>query len=290
MHLHNDPLAKKSLRNSVTAKNRIACQAQKASSHTKWKDMPALAARTGAARAPRIRDKLRQERLPMDSLVRRGTWHFANCEVQAARNELWRDGVEIQIEPRSFNVLCYLITHRDRVVSCNELIEKVWPTEHITRGVVARAVMKLRRALGDSGEPSRFVRTVHRVGYRFIGNLEKSSQAQMGELEMRYGDALDSPAADLRIALTRFIDQSRLNYGLWVEMSLLALTHRAVMGAALGGPGDAHGAASMPVTSIMDALSSLDTKASVAERIAALEDSLGSARQLAPEVDPMVAK
>jgi DNA-binding winged helix-turn-helix (wHTH) protein len=98
---------------------------------------------------------------------------FCGCAIDTAAHAMYVAGVERHLEPRGFEVLLYLIRHRHRVVSKHELLDVVWPTWHVTENVVARCVMKLRRAIGDDVRGGRMIRTVHRVGYRFDAKVEQ---------------------------------------------------------------------------------------------------------------------
>jgi len=99
---------------------------------------------------------------------------FGACELDVPAHLMRYQGRERHLEPRGFQVLLYLLAHRDRVVPKDELLDAVWPTRHVTENVVARCVMKLRRAIGDQGPGGRMIRTVHRVGYRFDALVTES--------------------------------------------------------------------------------------------------------------------
>lgn len=98
---------------------------------------------------------------------------FCGCAIDTAAHAMYIAGTERHLEPRGFEVLLYLIRHRHRVVSKHELLDVIWPTCHVTENVVARCVMKLRRALGDDARGGRMIRTIHRVGYRFDARVEQ---------------------------------------------------------------------------------------------------------------------
>ncbi|MBC8056993.1 MAG: winged helix-turn-helix domain-containing protein, partial [Rhizobiales bacterium] len=97
-----------------------------------------------------------------------GTYTFDACVVDTAAREVRLDGVLQPVAPRVFDLLVYLLEHRDRVVSKNELLEHVWSGAVLTDSVVARAVMKVRKAIGDAADEPTSIRTLHRIGYRFV--------------------------------------------------------------------------------------------------------------------------
>jgi DNA-binding winged helix-turn-helix (wHTH) protein/pimeloyl-ACP methyl ester carboxylesterase len=82
--------------------------------------------------------------------------------------ELRRDGRPVPMEPQAFDVLTYLVSHRDRVVSKQELMDAVWGGRFVTESAVTSRIKQVRRALGDDGRDQRLIRTVHGRGYRFL--------------------------------------------------------------------------------------------------------------------------
>jgi len=76
------------------------------------------------------------------------------------------------LTPRAFDVLIYLIEQRGRVVEKQELFEQVWKETFVTDNALMRAVKEIRRELGDDAGAPRYVETVHKRGYRFIGELK----------------------------------------------------------------------------------------------------------------------
>jgi len=97
-------------------------------------------------------------------------WRFGRCEVRASRRELRVDGQLRQIQPRPFDLLVYLIAHRDRVLSVDELLDVVWGQRIVQPSSLTVAINRIRSVLGDEG--GEIIRTHHRVGYRFVAELE----------------------------------------------------------------------------------------------------------------------
>src|SRR6266511_4759618 len=81
---------------------------------------------------------------------------------------LWRDAEAIVLPPKTFAVLHYLVTHPDRLVSKDELLDAVWPETAVTDAVLRVAIGALRKVLGDPAQTPRFIATVPRHGYRFL--------------------------------------------------------------------------------------------------------------------------
>jgi pimeloyl-ACP methyl ester carboxylesterase/DNA-binding winged helix-turn-helix (wHTH) protein len=89
-------------------------------------------------------------------------------ELDMSQFELRRDGTTVPMEPQAFDVLAYLISHRDRLVSKEELMDAVWGGRFVTEAAVTSRIKQARRAVGDDGQAQRLIRTVHGRGYRFV--------------------------------------------------------------------------------------------------------------------------
>jgi DNA-binding winged helix-turn-helix (wHTH) protein/tetratricopeptide (TPR) repeat protein len=96
---------------------------------------------------------------------------FGEFDLSPDTYELRRGGRPLHLEPRVFEVLAYLVAHRDRVVTKQELLETFWPKEFVSDSALSRAVRDARRAIGDTGAKDRWVQTVHGRGFRFVGEV-----------------------------------------------------------------------------------------------------------------------
>ena len=103
--------------------------------------------------------------------------HFLRFDVFAVdvrSGELRRNGAKVKLQEQPFQVLCALLEHPGELVTREELRSRLWPADTFVdfdHGLNA-TIRRLREALGDSAETPRFVETVARRGYRFIGNVE----------------------------------------------------------------------------------------------------------------------
>lgn len=100
------------------------------------------------------------------------TYRFEDFELDIDRYELRRGGTPVPLEPQAFGVLAYLVEHADRVVRKEDILAAVWGTTFVSDAALATRIKEARRALGDSGEQQRLIRTVQRRGYGFVGRLE----------------------------------------------------------------------------------------------------------------------
>jgi TolB-like protein len=102
-------------------------------------------------------------------------FRFGNFEIDAARQELRRAGEAVHIEPQVFDLLVHLVQNRDRIVSKDELIDTIWRGRAISEAALSSCVSAARRALDDNGNDQALVRTLHKRGFRFVGDVDESS-------------------------------------------------------------------------------------------------------------------
>lgn len=108
-----------------------------------------------------------------------GTYFFSDAELDEARFELRRRGAPIPVQPKAMRLLFYLVQHRHRVVSGDELLAELWRGETVCRGSLKRAVRLARRALGDDGARQARIRTVRTYGYQFVAQVAWSAVASI---------------------------------------------------------------------------------------------------------------
>ncbi|MFQ5777074.1 MAG: transcriptional regulator [Terriglobia bacterium] len=102
---------------------------------------------------------------------------FGEFRLDPATAGLRRDDQEVNLSPRAFQVLAYLVEHRNRVVGKQELVEAVWKDTFVTDDALVQAITAIRRALGDDADHPRYIRTRPRIGYQFIAPVELGSGA-----------------------------------------------------------------------------------------------------------------
>src|SRR6266849_8169061 len=102
-----------------------------------------------------------------------GAIRFGVFEVDLRAGELRKQGVKIKLQEQPFQVLQVLLEKPGEVVTREEMRQRIWPVDTFVdfNGGVNNAVKRLREALGDSAESPRYVETIPRRGYRFIGTV-----------------------------------------------------------------------------------------------------------------------
>jgi DNA-binding winged helix-turn-helix (wHTH) protein len=114
---------------------------------------------------------------PAETRVR---YRFGPFVLAPARRVLIRDGVEVPLIPRYFDLLLLLVKRRGEAVTRRDIMDEVWSDVVVSDGALSQAVRSLRRALQDDSREPIFIRTVSRHGYRFVGPevAEESDEAE----------------------------------------------------------------------------------------------------------------
>ncbi len=100
---------------------------------------------------------------------------FGDYALDRERRELRRGAELIEVEPQVFDLLAYLVANRDRVASKDDLLAAVWHGRIVSESTLTSRITAARHAIGDSGEQQRFIRTVSRRGFRFVGEVREQS-------------------------------------------------------------------------------------------------------------------
>jgi TolB-like protein/uncharacterized protein YukE len=93
---------------------------------------------------------------------------FRDCEIDTELFALRRQAQACQVEPLVFNLLLYLLRHRDRVVTRQELLDALWPHKVISESTLSSCIKAARHAVGDDGDTQACIATIQRRGYRFV--------------------------------------------------------------------------------------------------------------------------
>ena len=108
-------------------------------------------------------------------------FEFGEFSLDDVRCELRRRGEPVRVQRKVFDFLSYLIRHRDRLVTKEELLENVWGGTAVSEASLSRTMAHVRRALGDRVRDPVWVATIHGRGYRFIGDLHDAPTAARTE-------------------------------------------------------------------------------------------------------------
>ena len=98
-------------------------------------------------------------------------FRFEAFELDTDKGELREAGRTLSIEPQVFDLLAFLVENRERLLSKDEIFEKVWDGRIVSDSALTSRVKAARKALGDDGRTQKFIRTVHGKGLRFVGEV-----------------------------------------------------------------------------------------------------------------------
>jgi DNA-binding winged helix-turn-helix (wHTH) protein len=101
---------------------------------------------------------------------------FGDCTLDTEYYELHRAGVRIPVRPKVFQLLAYLIAHRDRVLMKDEMIAYLWPQQFVGDAALKSCLMTARKAVGDTARSQRIIQTRHGHGYRFVAVVTTGDQ------------------------------------------------------------------------------------------------------------------
>ncbi len=121
-------------------------------------------------------------------------YEFGDFTLDTGRHELLRAGAPIKLRPKVFQVLAYLVEHRDRMVPKDELLETIWPRV-VGEAVLNSCVMAARKAVGDDGRAQGVIKTMHGLGFRFVAPVRPADAAAKAEPQPA-GDPAPTPPAD----------------------------------------------------------------------------------------------
>src|SRR3982750_2261840 len=103
------------------------------------------------------------------------SYEFGRFRLKTAERVLLREGELVPLTPKVFDILVTLVENGGQVVAKDDLMKRVWPNTFVEEGNLTQNISLLRKALGESPGGVQFVETVLRRGYRFVGELNESS-------------------------------------------------------------------------------------------------------------------
>jgi DNA-binding winged helix-turn-helix (wHTH) protein len=165
-------------------------------------------------------------------------FEFDDVRVEPSKFKIWKAGEEVAVEPKTFQVLLFLLENRGRLIEKNELLEAIWRDTFVTENAMTREIAKLRKALGDDPKTPKYIQTVHTQGYRFIAETEERREGEAKESkETETKNDLapapsDAPISNDAFAGTESSDQIKEN-STSRHLSLKPLTALGVIAAVL---------------------------------------------------------
>src|SRR5688572_24244416 len=93
--------------------------------------------------------------------------------IDADSETAWCGGRRLHLAPKTFALLVHLVAHPHRLITKDDLLATVWRDAIVSDAALTSAIRDLRRALRDSSRGPRYIETVHRRGFRFIGSIAR---------------------------------------------------------------------------------------------------------------------
>jgi TolB-like protein/DNA-binding winged helix-turn-helix (wHTH) protein len=126
-------------------------------------------------------------------------YDFGPFHLDAAQRLLFRNGELVSLPPKTAETLLVLVRNHGQLVEKHDLMEALWPECFVEEANLAVHISQLRKALGESGE-ARYIETIPRRGYRFIGRVTNGASASVSEGESRESPLLGSTEAETQVS------------------------------------------------------------------------------------------
>ncbi len=102
------------------------------------------------------------------------TFYLQDVEIDPETNSITKNGVRKKVEPKIMQVLLCLVEAKGRVVTKDDLLQKVWAETVVVEMVLTRAISELRSAFGDKSTNPQFIETISKSGYRLVADIQTS--------------------------------------------------------------------------------------------------------------------
>lgn len=105
-------------------------------------------------------------------------YRFGHCELSTDSRELRVEGAPVRVEPKVFDLLCCFVEHPGRLLSHDELIERVWGGRIVSDSAIGARISAARAAIGDDGARQELTLTLPRRGFRFLPTVETGNPTE----------------------------------------------------------------------------------------------------------------
>ena len=138
-------------------------------------------------------------------------YSFGEYELDTRLHELRRSGERLHVEPQVFDVLAFLFAGRDRLVTKEELLDRVWGHRYVAPTTLNSRIKHARQAVGDDGATQRVIRTVHGLGFRIVAHVVERTGAERAS--GRSGSTAAAQSIEQQIRFCTAPDGVRIAYG-----------------------------------------------------------------------------
>jgi DNA-binding winged helix-turn-helix (wHTH) protein len=152
-------------------------------------------------------------------------YEFNEFRLETAEHRLLRAGSAITLAPKVFDTLVILVENSGRLLSKDELMQKLWPNTFVEEVSLAQNISQLRKALGYSAGDGQMIQTVAKRGYRFNAPMKIVTEGQPSNGSSTLQGLVSSPAAFER----RLGPNSESAPSRWKAVTVLAATTLAIV-------------------------------------------------------------
>lgn len=114
------------------------------------------------------------------------THQFGAFTLDSDTRRLLKDRQEVHLTPKAFELLLLLVENRSHAMSKADLHQRLWPSTYVAETNLAGLIVELRRALADSPGRPRYIRTMHRFGYWFVGSVAQEERTAVVRPRIKY--------------------------------------------------------------------------------------------------------
>lgn len=109
---------------------------------------------------------------------------FNTIEVDLNQYEIRDNGQPLAVEPKVFDLIIYLIQHRQRIISRDELFQKIWNGREVSDTSLSNHIKTARKILGDNGSLQHVIKTIRSRGYQFIAKIEEPTHTKLNDIRV----------------------------------------------------------------------------------------------------------
>ncbi len=132
-------------------------------------------------------------------------YNFGEFELNSSTFQLFAKDELVTIEPKTFDLILYLLENRTRLISRQELFEQLWSNREVSDTALSNHINSARKALGDDGQQQQTIKTIHGRGYQFIGVVAPKEVSLSEIITLKNKPSLGSFAILLSVIVILFV-------------------------------------------------------------------------------------
>jgi DNA-binding winged helix-turn-helix (wHTH) protein len=154
---------------------------------------------------------------------------FGDFSLHLERRQLLRSGKEVHLSPKALQLLELLVAERPRALAKAEIRDRLWPGTFVSESSLTGLVTTLRSALRDSARDSRYLRTVHGVGYAFCGVVTDDAPPRKSAARRGFHCRLTWEGGDVSLAEGENVLGRVEEAAAWIESASVSRRHARIL-------------------------------------------------------------